>query len=108
MVSKACFRKDQVKTKTKKAARRKQSGQAARHFEQHPEEQEIWEALRTKRNELAQEQGVPAYIIFHDATLMELIEYHPTNRQEFSEINGVGAMKLEKYADEFLAVLNQY
>jgi len=102
------FRKDQVKTKTKKAARRKQSGQAARHFEQHPEEQEIWEALRTKRNELAQEQGVPAYIIFHDATLMELIEYHPTNRQEFSEINGVGAMKLEKYADEFLAVLNQY
>ncbi len=102
------FRKDQVKAKTKKAARRKQSGQTARHFEQHPEEQEIWEALRTKRNELAQEQGVPAYIIFHDATLMELIEYHPTNKQEFSEINGVGAMKLEKYADEFLAVLNQY
>jgi len=102
------FRKDVAKTKTKKASRRKQSGQAARHFEQHPEEQEIWEALRTKRNELAQEQGVPAYIIFHDATLMELVEYHPSNRQEFSEINGVGAMKLEKYGDEFLAVLNQY
>ena len=47
-------------------------------------------------------------VIFHDATLMEMVENHPINIHEFSQINGVGATKLEKYADEFLFILNQY
>ncbi|MCU7939894.1 MAG: DNA helicase RecQ [gamma proteobacterium symbiont of Bathyaustriella thionipta] len=102
------FRKDVTKTKTKKTARRNKSGRVAGEFSQHSEEKIIWEALRVKRNELAQEQGVPAYIIFHDATLMEMVEYHPTTVHELSQINGVGATKLEKYGDEFLCVLNQY
>ena len=102
------FRKDAVKTKHKKATKYNKSGQTTRDFSQHPEEQAIWEALRTKRNELAQEQGVPAYIIFHDATLMEMVEYHPTSLAEFGKINGVGATKLEKYGNDFLSVLNRY
>ena len=102
------FRKDVARTKAKKTAKRNKSGRPVREFSQHSEEKQIWEALRTKRNDLAQEQGVPAYIIFHDATLMEMVEYHPTTVHEFSQINGVGATKLEKYGDEFLSILNQY
>ncbi|MCU7800235.1 MAG: DNA helicase RecQ [gamma proteobacterium symbiont of Lucinoma myriamae] len=102
------FRKDVVRTKTKKAAKRNKSGRLVREFSQHSDEKLIWEALRTKRNELAQEQGVPAYIIFHDATLMEMVEYHPTTVHELSQINGVGATKLEKYGDEFLFILKQF
>ncbi len=99
------FRKDVARTK--KTGRRKKSGQPNRHFSAHSDEKIVWEALRSKRNELAHEQGVPAYIIFHDATLMEMVEFHPTTLHELGQISGVGAMKLEKYGDEFLAVLNQ-
>jgi len=102
------FRKDVARTKTKKVAKRNKSGRPVREFLQHSDEKLIWEALRTKRNELAQEQGVPAYIIFHDATLMEMVEYHPTTVHELGQINGVGATKLEKYGDEFLFILKQY
>lgn len=65
-----------------------------------------WEALRKKRKELADEQGVPPFVIFHDTTLMELLEQRPANRQEMSEISGVGSAKLERYGDIFLAVLD--
>ena len=103
------FRKDVAKAR--KTARRKKSAQTHRSFSNsfsnQSEEKAVWEALRSKRNKLAQEQGVPAYIIFHDATLMEMVEYHPTTLHELSQINGVGSTKLEKYGDEFLTVLNQ-
>ncbi len=102
------FRKDVFKAKTKKTAKRNKSGRSIREFSQNSAEKVVWEALRERRNELAREQGVPAYIIFHDATLMEMVENHPINIHEFSQINGVGATKLEKYADEFLFILNQY
>ena len=98
------FRKDVARAK--KTSHRKKTGQTQRTFSNHSEEKIVWEALRSKRNEMAQEQGVPAYIIFHDATLMEMVEYHPTTLHELSQISGVGAMKLEKYGDEFLLVLN--
>ncbi len=99
------FRKDVARAK--KSGRRKKSGQTSRNFSNNSNEKVVWEALRSKRNELAQEQGVPAYIIFHDATLMEMVEYHPTTLHELSQISGVGSSKLEKYGDEFLVVLNQ-
>jgi ATP-dependent DNA helicase RecQ len=65
----------------------------------------LWEALRTLRTELAKEQGVPPYVIFHDATLRELVERRPTTMDEFGTVNGVGAAKLERYAARFLEVL---
>ena len=99
------FRKDVARAK--KSGRRKKSGQTSRNFSNNSNEKVVWEALRSKRNEMAQEQGVPAYIIFHDATLMEMVEYHPTTLHELSQISGVGSSKLEKYGDEFLVVLNQ-
>ncbi len=65
----------------------------------------LWEAMRELRTTLAQEQGLPPYVIFHDATLMELVQYQPINRIEFAKINGVGQAKLDRYADIFIDLI---
>ena len=69
---------------------------------------QLWEALRKKRMELAQAQGLPPYVIFHDATLMAMMEYLPRDMNQMSRISGVGASKLEAYGEAFLAVLAEY
>ena len=66
---------------------------------------QLWEALRACRKQLAESNNVPPYVIFHDATLVEMVERQPQNREQFSRISGVGESKLEKYADDFLAVI---
>jgi len=71
-------------------------------------DRDLWEALKACRKELADDQGVPPYTIFHDATLMEMMQFRPTSNAELLTINGVGAVKLEKYGDEFLAILAEY
>jgi ATP-dependent DNA helicase RecQ len=70
-----------------------------------PEAQALWERLRARRRALGQEQNVPPYVIFSDATLGELVRYRPRNRDELSRIAGVGAVKLERYGTEFLGVM---
>jgi len=69
---------------------------------------ELWNALRRCRQKLAEEQNVPAYVVFSDATLMQMAEYKPQNNAELMQINGVGAAKLEKYGEAFLTVLQAY
>ncbi len=68
-------------------------------------EDPLWIALKTKRTELAQQQGVPPYIIFHDSTLLEILKHRPKNLAEFSEMSGVGEMKLKRYGEAFLQVV---
>ena len=65
----------------------------------------LWEALRGCRKQLAEENDVPPFVIFHDATLVEMMERQPHNQQQFLNLNGVGESKLEKYADSFLKVI---
>ncbi len=65
----------------------------------------LWLALKAKRTELAREQGVPPYVIFHDSTLLEMLNRRPDNLAEMGQISGVGQAKLVKYGDEFLKVL---
>jgi len=65
----------------------------------------LWEGMRELRTQLAQEQGLPPYVIFHDATLMELVQYRPINRVEFAKVNGVGQAKLDRYADAFIELI---
>ena len=69
---------------------------------------ELWETLRTLRRHLAETQGVPAYQIFHDATLMEMMEKRPRNKQQLALISGVGERKLEAYGEQFLACLIEF
>ncbi len=68
-------------------------------------DEKLWNALREKRTELAKEASVPPYVIFHDATLMLMMELKPRTRVELSNISGVGERKLEKYGAAFLAVI---
>ncbi len=68
----------------------------------------LWEALRACRKTLADEKGVPPYVIFHDAALMEMVERQPQTQQQFSKITGVGEKKLKAYADDFLKIIQQY
>ena len=65
----------------------------------------LWQALRAHRLELARAQGVPPYVVFHDATLREMVELRPTTLDELAGVTGVGETKLERYGDDFLAVI---
>jgi ATP-dependent DNA helicase RecQ len=69
------------------------------------EEARIFQALRAKRRELAEAQGVPPYVVFTDATLIEMAKRRPRGTSDFARLPGVGRNKLERYADAFLAVL---
>ncbi len=69
---------------------------------------DLWEALKAKRKELADALGVPPFHIFHDATLMEMMQSMPSNDADLLSINGVGAVKLEKFGKEFLAVVDEF
>jgi ATP-dependent DNA helicase RecQ len=72
-----------------------------------PGESPLWDALRARRRELADEHGVPPYVIFHDATLAAMAEQRPLTRAELLNIPGIGQAKLERYGDEFLEVLRE-
>ena len=65
----------------------------------------LWEALRDCRRELAEEQGVPPYVIFHDSTLVEMCSVVPKTLEDFSKLSGVGERKLMKYGEAFLAAI---
>ena len=65
----------------------------------------LWEALRACRQTLASEHNVPAYVIFHDKTLQEMLAYRPQTAAEMLGISGVGQTKLDRYGDQFLSVL---
>ncbi len=82
----------------------KVSGSAARQLVR-GDEREQWEALRALRKRLAEEHAVPPYVIFPDATLLEMLRSKPTTLAEMARVSGVGARKLERYGEAFLEVL---
>jgi ATP-dependent DNA helicase RecQ len=90
--------------KAAKAARAGKAGRAA-PVDLPAEAAPVFERLRAWRGGVAKEQGVPAYVIFHDATLREIAAGHPSSLAELSEVNGVGEAKLAKYGDQVLEVL---
>ena len=66
---------------------------------------ELWDALRACRQSFANEHNVPAYVIFHDKTLHEMLAYRPQTAAEMLDISGVGQIKFDRYGDGFLSVL---
>ncbi len=67
----------------------------------------LWEALRACRRAIAALQGVPPYLVLHDATLTEMVELRPRSLAQLAEISGVGSRKLDAYGADFLdAILN--
>ncbi|GGS09847.1 ATP-dependent DNA helicase RecQ [Micromonospora fulviviridis] len=67
----------------------------------------VFERLRAWRAATAKEQGVPAYVVFHDATLRQIASEAPTSLAELSRISGVGDNKLAKYGEGILALLTE-
>ncbi|MBD2188003.1 DNA helicase RecQ [Pseudanabaena mucicola] len=65
----------------------------------------LFERLRLLRKNLADEQEVPPYVIFSNATLNQMAEQQPTTRKDFAKLSGVGEKKLEQYADDFMAII---
>lgn len=90
--------------KTSKAER----GSRAREALNDAHDDPLWIALKACRLELAKEQGVPPYVIFHDSTLLEILNRRPQNLTELSQISGIGQAKLTRYGDAFLKVLEDH
>lgn len=67
----------------------------------------LFDKLREWRRKLAEAQGVPPYVIFHDSTLSELARLRPRSAQALNEIAGIGARKLERYGKDLLLLLDE-
>ncbi len=72
-----------------------------------PEDQDLYRRLAALRTELAREQQVPAFMIFSNATLVDMCAKHPSDIEGFLGVSGVGARKAEAYGEKFLAVINE-
>ncbi len=71
------------------------------------EAERIFERLRVLRKKLAQQEGLPPYMIFQDSTLREMAENCPKDKRALLRVNGVGEKKLEKYGEQFLAEIKE-
>jgi len=71
-------------------------------------DQPLWEALRGLRKRLSDLAGVPAYIIFNDSSLADMIKRKPKDAEQFLQLSGVGNHKLEQYGDDFLEVIREH
>ncbi|SCG15300.1 ATP-dependent DNA helicase RecQ [Micromonospora echinofusca] len=97
------MRREPEKVASSRAA--KPRGAATVVTELSPTATGVFERLRAWRGATAKEQGVPAYVIFHDATLRQIATDAPTSLAELSAVSGVGENKLAKYGEQILAVL---
>lgn len=91
------YLRDVVKAKNK--SKKADEVQLGRH------DQILWEALKKLRMDLATDQGVPPYVIFSDASLLEMVKKRPVEGEKFMYISGVGEYKLAKYGDVFIEVI---
>jgi ATP-dependent DNA helicase RecQ len=94
------LRRDLLLARKVRQTRAKQDSVAA-------EDRDLWEALRECRKRLADENNVPPYVIFHDATLNQLATEKPGTSDDFLRISGVGQKKLERYGTQFMDVIRQ-
>jgi ATP-dependent DNA helicase RecQ len=94
------LRKERPKTGTKKEARAAKNAAALNDVAM-----SLFDALRAERARIAKAQGVPPYLVFHDSSLRAMAMEKPSTMDEMAEINGVGAAKLKRYGEDFLAVI---
>jgi ATP-dependent DNA helicase RecQ len=97
--------KPRIRVPTKKERLRTARAGRAADLAGLPVDEALFDALRALRKQLADEQNVPAYVVFSDATLAEMAARRPGTSAELLDVNGVGQTKLERYGDAFLAVI---
>src|SRR5439155_6024912 len=71
-------------------------------------DEDLFERLRRLRKRLADERGVPPYIVFSDVSLRQMARYFPSNGAEFAQISGVGEQKLKRFGKAFLLAIAKY
>ena len=101
------YRRDTVSARPSKPAR-EAGGRSGKELQGGPlsdAEAALLDALKALRLQLARERGVPAYIVFSDRTLIDMARRRPRTEEEFAQVNGVGAAKLEAFAGPFLAAI---
>lgn len=89
----------------KKAAKTKKISKIARDSWEGVDE-DLFDMLRQTRRKIADEKGVPAYLVFSDAALRDMARRKPKTKEEFLEVSGVGAKKLKQYGKIFLKIIN--
>jgi ATP-dependent DNA helicase RecQ len=97
--------KPMVAAKKKEITRR---GRQKKEEEWAEVDQELFQLLRRKRAQLAQKQGVPAFVIFGDKSLRNMAMIKPITREAFATVYGVGDHKLRVYAEDFIQVIKKY
>ena len=97
------FAKPRIVHAAKKTRKGKAAPPAALAYEN-----DLFETLRGLRKRLADEQGVPPYVVFSDATLRELAAKKPGSQSAFRSIGGVGDVKLERYGEIFVDAIRDY
>lgn len=70
-----------------------------------PADEALWQALKAKRSELAKLHSVPPYVIFHDSTLLEMVQKKPSHIAQMRTISGIGEAKLARYGEQFVALI---
>jgi ATP-dependent DNA helicase RecQ len=68
-------------------------------------ERDLYDRLRARRAEIAKEDGLPAYVIAHDRTLVEMARLRPQSRAGLLEVHGMGPSRVERYGERFLGIL---
>ena len=71
-----------------------------------PQDRPLWEKLRALRTSLS--DGKPAYLVFSDSTLVDMVDQRPTTPEQMSAVSGVGKHKLEKYGDAFIDLIRDH
>ncbi len=93
------LREDADKSRTRKRAST---------YELQLEDEDLMQALRNLRSRLAEAAGVPPYVVFHDATLLGMVETRPTSLNQMLDISGIGQAKLDKYGEPFLQIISEH
>ena len=96
------FRTEQPRTRP---SRRKAAAKAASDNPLDAAAEALWQALRTWRLEEARRQELPPYVIFHDATLIEVARRRPNSPDALADIPGIGRSKLDRYGEALLSVI---
>ncbi|MCF1503386.1 DNA helicase RecQ [Afifella sp. H1R] len=89
-------------------SRRGKGGQSTAQSVVPEADRALFQMLREKRLEIARQQNVPPYVIFHDKTLIELAAARPRSRAEMAHVPGVGEAKLDRYGSAFVAVIADF
>lgn len=86
----------------------KKKAAAAKDAPLSPADEKLLAALKDLRKSLAMRQSIPAYVVFTDATLVDMCRRKPKTQEEFMEVSGVGQAKSQRYGEVFLAVIAEF